>query len=275
MSVLCNDSFCLFVCLLEDVTASPHPTRSRSLRNNGEKDSSRLLNGSSLCDPRHSSSSNGSAKHPYSSFTRSHRDRNRVRVKDKFLPEDIWDHSSSDPLASLLTGRFDKSALMRSQSLISRKPSEVLPGRIEDSRGSIDRQSNGNGILPIGSKPSGVQKPFEKEFPSLGTEEKQDTTGIRRVLSPGSSSSIQGLPIGNSGFLGGEKWTSALAEVPTILANNSTGHSSLQQNVVMSSNSAAGLNMAEALSHPPTRVGVTPQVKYILSLVCLSNLLWQ
>ncbi|KAL8459548.1 hypothetical protein ACS0TY_036881 [Phlomoides rotata] len=250
----------------EDVTSSAHPTRSRSLRSNGEKDSSRLLNGSSFCDSRHSSSSNGSAKHPYSSFTRSHRDRNRVRVKDKFLPEDIWDHSSSDPLASLLTGRFDKSALRRSQSLISRKPSEVLPGRVEDSRGSIDRQSNSNGVLSRGSKSSGIQKPFEKEFPSLGTEEKQDTTGIRRVLSPGSSSSIQSLPIGNSGFLGGEKWTSALAEVPTILANNSTSHSSLQQNVVMCANSAsgtscaAGLNMAEALSHPPARAGVTPQL---------------
>ncbi|KAG8389726.1 hypothetical protein BUALT_Bualt01G0008700 [Buddleja alternifolia] len=248
--------------------SSMHSTRNRSFRSNGEKDSPRFLDRSSSSNSRHSLSSNGSAKHPYSSFTRSHRDKNREREKEKSLSDDIWDHVSSDPLASILTSRADRSGFRRSQSLVSRKPGEVLPRKVEDSKSVISNQSSSNGVRSGGSNLMGIQKSaFEKDFPSLGTEEKQDMTGIRRVLSPGLSSAIQNLPIGNSGFLGGEKWTSALAEVPTSLANNGMSHSSLQQCVVTASSSAsggppnnAGLNMAEALSQPPARVRATPQL---------------
>ncbi|KAI3460613.1 hypothetical protein Pfo_017276 [Paulownia fortunei] len=250
-----------------DISSSTHSTRSRSLRSNSEKDSSRFLDRSSLCDSRRSSSSNGSPKHPYSSFTRSHRDKNRIREKEKSLSEDNWDHGSSDPLVSILTSEVERSGFRCSQSLVSKKPGEVLPHRVDDSKNSIGRQSSSNAVLSWGSNPSGIQKSaFEKDFPSLGTEEKQDMTGIKRVLSPGLTYAVQSLPVGNSVFLGGEKWTSALAEVPATLANNGMGHSPLQQNVVTFATSAsgascaAGLNMAEALSQPLARVRATPQL---------------
>ncbi|XP_011097603.1 uncharacterized protein LOC105176476 isoform X2 [Sesamum indicum] len=235
--------------------------RSRSSRSNNEKDSPRYLDRSSSSSSRRSSTSNGSAKHPYSSFSRSYRDKNRDREKDKSLSEDIWNNDSPDPLASILTSRVERSTMRRSQSLVSRKPGEPLPRAVEDSRMSA------NSVLQGANNLSSVQKAeFEKDFPSLGTEEKQGATGIRRVLSPGLSSAVRNLPTGNSGFLGGEKWTSALAEVPATLANSGMGHTPFQQTGVTFSNSSSGvcsttaLNMAEALSQPVARVRATTQL---------------
>ncbi|KAL3634742.1 hypothetical protein CASFOL_021796 [Castilleja foliolosa] len=219
--------------------SSMHSPRNRTVRSNSEKDSSRFPDRNPLSESRRSSSSNNgsSAKHPYSSFTRSPRNRSRVREKEKPFSDDIWDyHGSFDPLASILTSGVERIGFRRSKSLVSRKPSA------EDSKKS--------------SSSSGISKStLGKDFPSLGAEEKHNTTGICRVLSPGSSSSVQSLPLGNSGFLGGEKWTSALAEVPAILVNNSVGHS---QNAVTSC--TGGLNMAEVLSQSPARVRAAPEL---------------
>lgn len=246
---------------LSDISSSAHSTRNRSFRSNNEKESSRFLQRSSSSNSRRSSSSNGSAKHPYSSFSRSHWDRNRDREKEKSIAEDIWEHDSSDPLASILTSRVERSALRRSQSLVSRKTGEPSPRRVET------KPISGNGVLSRGSNLNVIQKSvFEKDFPSLGTEDKQGAAGIRRVSSPGLSSAVQSLPVGSSGFLGGEKWTSALAEVPATVANNGTGHSPLQHNISTFPNSSsgvsstAGLNMAEALSQPAARVHTNPQL---------------
>ncbi|KAL0323367.1 UNVERIFIED_CONTAM: hypothetical protein Sangu_1956000 [Sesamum angustifolium] len=126
-----------------------HSTRSRSIRSNSEKDSPRFLDRNSLSDSRRKSSSNGSSKHPYSSFTRSHRERNHDREKEKSLSEDILEHYSSDPFASISSSRIDRSAFKRSQSLVSRKAGEVLPRRIEDSRNSISSQSSSNEVPSI------------------------------------------------------------------------------------------------------------------------------
>ncbi|KAL0288321.1 UNVERIFIED_CONTAM: hypothetical protein Scaly_2734100 [Sesamum calycinum] len=244
-----------------DVSISANSMRSRSSRSNNEKDSPRYLDRSSSSNSRRSSSSNGSAKHPYSSFSRSYRDKNRDREKEKSLSQDIWNNDSSDPLASVLTSRVERSTMRRSQSLVSRKPGEPLPRAVEDSRMSA------NSVLQGANNLSSIQKAeFEKDFPSLGTEEKQAATGIRRVLSPGLSSAVRNLPTGNSGFLGGEKWTSALAEVPATLANSGMGHTPFQQTGVTFSSStsgvcsATGLNMAEALSQPAARVRATTQL---------------
>ncbi|KAL2241811.1 UNVERIFIED_CONTAM: hypothetical protein Sindi_0299100 [Sesamum indicum] len=244
-----------------------HSTRSRSIRSNSEKDNPWFLHRNSSSGSGQNPSSNGSSKHPYSSFTRSHRDRNHDREKEKSLSEDIWEHYSSDPFASISTSRIERSAFKHSQSLVSRKACEVLPRWVEDSRNSISSQSCCNSVLSVGSNSSGIQKPiFEKDFPSLGTEEKLDMTGIRRVLSPGLTSSVQSLPIGKSVFQGGEKWTSALAEVPAILADDGMDHSYFQQNVSRFPTSAsgtsctAGLNMAEALSQPPAQVRTASQL---------------
>ncbi|XP_073305790.1 uncharacterized protein [Primulina huaijiensis] len=240
-----------------DVFSSLNSIRGKPSRSDSEKGRPDFVDRNASFNSRLSSSSNGSGKHPYSNFTRSRRDKNFDREKEKSLSMDIWDH---DSLASILTSRVDNSALKQSHSLVSRKPGEVLAHRADDSRNGI----NHYGIHNAGSISRGIQKnTFEKDFPYLGTEEKHDVTGVRKILSPGLGSAVQNLPIGNPGFLGGEKWTSALAEVPASLTNNGTDHSTPQQSLgtLMSSasgaSSTASLNMAEALSQSPARVHVS------------------
>ncbi|XP_042041111.1 uncharacterized protein LOC121786534 isoform X1 [Salvia splendens] len=245
---------------LSDASSSVHSTRSRPFRSNSEKESSHYLQRSSSSNSRRSSGINGSTKHPYSSFSRSHWDRNRDREKEKSISDDIWEH---DPLESILNSRVERNSLRRSQSLVSRKTGEPSPRRVDKKDSPISE----NGALSRGSNLNVIQKSvFEKDFPSLGTEDKQGVAGIRRASSPGLSSAVQSLPVGSSGFLGGEKWTSALAEVPAAVANNGTGHSHAQQNVSTFPNSSsgvsvmAGLNMAEALSQPAARSHANPQL---------------
>nr|GLL44048.1 uncharacterized protein LOC109175794 [Ipomoea trifida] len=239
-------------------------TRNRSSRSINDKDSprSQFLDRSSSSNSRRSLSSN-SSKHPYSSFTRSHRDKNHDREKERSANLELWESNSPDPFGSLLTSRVEKNSLRRSQSLVSRKPGELVPRRTEDTKNGMNNiQNNANGVLSGGSNLNGDQKvSFEKDFPSLGTEEKP----VGRVSSPGLTSAIQSLPIGNTALLGGEKWTSALAEVPAIIGSNGVGNSSSQQtgSVILSPGTlgaSTGLNMAEALSQGPARARATSQV---------------
>ncbi|XP_042041118.1 uncharacterized protein LOC121786534 isoform X2 [Salvia splendens] len=202
---------------LSDASSSVHSTRSRPFRSNSEKESSHYLQRSSSSNSRRSSGINGSTKHPYSSFSRSHWDRNRDREKEKSISDDIWEH---DPLESILNSRVERNSLRRSQSLVSRKTGEPSPRRVDKKDSPISE----NGALSRGSNLNVIQKSvFEKDFPSLGTEDKQGVAGIRRASSPGLSSAVQSLPVGSSGFLG-------------------------------------GLNMAEALSQPAARSHANPQL---------------
>lgn len=251
--------------LHSDVTLSTLSSRNRSPRSVSDKDSPRsvFLDRSSSSNSRRSSSGT-SSKHPYSSFNRNHRDKNREREKERSGTIDLWDHDTSDPLGNILAGRVDKNSLRRSQSLVSRKPGEFLPRRTEDSKGGISSTHNsGNGIHSGGSSSfNGNQKAtFEKDFPSLGIEERQ----VSRVSSPGLSSAVQSLPIGNSALLGADKWTSALAEVPPIIGSIGMGSSASQQSVAAAptpsaSSGSASLNMAEALSQAPPRARATTQI---------------
>ncbi|KAK6917164.1 LOW QUALITY PROTEIN: hypothetical protein RJ641_017915 [Dillenia turbinata] len=50
--------------------------------------------------------------------------------------------------------------------------------------------------------------------------------------SPGLSSLMQSLPLGHLALIGGEGWTSALANVPPMVPNNTMGASSVQQTVL-------------------------------------------
>ena len=80
-----------------------------------------------------------------------------------------------------------------------------------------------------------------------------------------SAAASQTLPVGSSALIGGEGWTSALAEVPTIIGSSSTGSLTLQQTVSPTSGSvltstSSGLNMAEALAQTPSRARSAPQV---------------
>nr|GMD79304.1 mediator of RNA polymerase II transcription subunit 1-like [Ipomoea batatas] len=238
--------------------------RNRSSRTINNKDSPHapFLERSSSSNSRRSLSSN-SSKHPYSSFTRSHRDRNHDKEKERSFVGDLWNPSSSDPFGSIITGRVEKISLRRSQSLVTRKPGDLLPRRTEDSKNGMNIiQSSGNGVLLGGSNLDGVHKAsFERDFPSLGADDKPAS----RVSSPGLGSAVQSLPIGNSALLGSEKWTSALAEVPAIIGSNGMGNSSTQQTVSGTptlgvSGASTCLNMAEALSQVPARARVTPQV---------------
>lgn len=249
---------------------SSYPTWNRCSKSNSEKDSQRPAflerNHTSI---RRSSGSNGSAKHPYSNFNRSHRDRNREKDKDRSITGDLLDHYSSDPLENILT-RSVESSLRRSQSLVSRRTGELLTHRTEDSRNCINNhQYSTNGILSGGGNLSSIQKAtFDKDFPSLGNEDKQGGSGIGRVSSPVLSTAVQSLPVFNSGLLGGEKWTSALVEVPSIIGSTTIGSSSAQQSAVATPSSGAlsamaGLNMAEALSQSPQHARAIPQVIFL------------
>lgn len=245
-------------------------SRNRSSKNTGDFDSSRsaFLDRTSSASSRRSSI-NGSAKHAYSSFNRNHRDKDRDREKDRSNFGDHWDRDGSDPLANLFSGRIERDTLRRSHSMVSRKQGETLPRRVaaDTKSGGSSNHNNGNGALSVGSVGSSIQKAvFDKDFPSLGAEEKQGIAEIGRVSSPGlGATASQSLPVGSSALIGGEGWTSALAEVPSVIGSSSAGSSSAQQTIAatsgsVSSSTAAGLNMAEALAQAPSRARSTPQV---------------
>lgn len=212
------------------------------------------------------SSSNGSAKHAYSSFNRSHRDKDRERDKERLIYGDLWDRDSSDSLGNILSSRMEKD-LRRSHSLVARKQSELLPRRVSmDSKiNTNSNHSNGNGVLSGVSPGTSIKKTvFEKDFPSLGSEERQGVPDVGRVSSPGLSSAGQSLPVGNSTLIGGEGWTSALAEVPPIIGSSGPGTFSAQTGSTTTLSAppsvTAGLNMAEALAQAPSRARTAPQV---------------
>ncbi|KAH7567839.1 hypothetical protein ACOSP7_009978 [Xanthoceras sorbifolium] len=251
-----------------DVSPLVHQTRNRNSKSISDFDTRHLafLDRTASSNSRRSSS-NGSAKHAYSSFNRSHRDKDREREKERLSYGDFWDRDSSDPLGNILSNRTEKDTLRRSQSMVSRK--ELLPRRVavDSKNGSNNNQSNGNGLHSGVNAGSNIKKSvFEKDFPSLGSEEKQGVPDVGRVSSPGLSTAVQSLPVGNSALIGGEGWTSALAEVPPIIgSSSSSGTFSAPQTGVATALSGppsamTGLNMAEALAQAPSRTRTSPQL---------------
>ncbi|KAK9270128.1 hypothetical protein L1049_025704 [Liquidambar formosana] len=248
-----------------DVPSLAHSTRNRFSKSSSDFDSPRpaFLDRSASSNSRRSSSSNGSLKHAYSSFSRSHRDKDRDREKERSVIGDHWDRDYFDSLGNILT----KDTLRRSNSMVSRKQGEVLTRRVamDPRNGCNSNHQNGNVALPGGGIGSSIQKAaFEKDFPSLGTEERQGVPDIGRVSSPGLGTSVQSLPVGSSALIGGEGW-SALAEVPMVIGSNSMGGPSVQQTAAATlvsgaPSTMAGLNMAEALAQAPSRVRTAPQL---------------
>ncbi|GLU00997.1 hypothetical protein SLE2022_183260 [Rubroshorea leprosula] len=252
-----------------DVSSPTHHLRNRNSRSTSDFDSPRsaFLDRTSSSNSRRSSS-NGSAKHAYGSFGRNHRDKDRERDKERSSFGDNWDKDSSDALGSILASRVEKNALQRSHSMVSRKHGDLFPRRVtaelKDTGNS--NHGNGNGLLSgSGIVGNNIQKAaFEKDFPTLGTEEKQGIPDIPRVSSPCLGLAVQSLPISNSALIGGERWTSALAEVPTLVGTSSSGSLSVLQTVSASasgpSSAVNGLNMAEALAQAPSRTRADPQL---------------
>ncbi|KAI7745345.1 hypothetical protein M8C21_027957, partial [Ambrosia artemisiifolia] len=218
--------------LQSDDQSASSSLRRKPLIKSGDNESGRSTSTTSSYF-RRPSSSNGRLR-SYGSFGR--RDWDRDKSKEKFENR----YRDSDPLGSILPSRFEKDGLRRSLSNLSAKHGESW------SRKAVgEKNSRNNGKFP-----------FEEDFPFLGSEEKQVDSEIGRVPSPGLSSAIQSLPVGSSAGIGGDVWTSALAEVPVMVGTNGPPTSiSAATNVV-----ATGRNMAETLAQGPPRVQTPPQL---------------
>eukprot|EP00268_Persea_americana_P038358 TRINITY_DN3794_c0_g2_i2.p1 TRINITY_DN3794_c0_g2~~TRINITY_DN3794_c0_g2_i2.p1 ORF type:complete len:616 (-),score=162.84 TRINITY_DN3794_c0_g2_i2:713-2560(-) len=246
------------------------PTRNRSSVSSSDHDSPRssaFMDRTSSSYFRRSSSTNGSMMHDkepsvysrnYSSF-RSHRDRDWDKDLDFRLVEPrSRDHSDSLLSANILTSRIEKDTLRRSQSMISGKRGEGWPKRVGNDLS--------NGIHTGGNIISNKHKSsFDRDFPTLGAEEKQGVPEIGRVSSPGLSTACQSLPMGTMSVIGGDGWTSALVELPATVGSNSTILHSVQQTAPASSTAvhpsiSTGLNMAETLAQAPSRARAVPQI---------------
>ncbi|CAA3002417.1 Hypothetical predicted protein [Olea europaea subsp. europaea] len=220
---------------------------------------------------RRSSSSNGSTHlRSYNSFNRNHRD--GVWVKDAYdsgdkersVFGDCRRQDFSDQLGKILSTSFERDGLRLSHSMVSRKHGDNWPKKIliDSSNAS---GNNSNGLVSKNSPIGSVNKAsFERDFPSLGAEERSAAPDVVKVASPGLSAVIQSLPVGTSAVIGGEKWTSALAEVPVLAGSSGTGVSSQQapplNSVTMALSMTTGLNMAEAVAQGPPRAQTTPQL---------------
>ncbi|KAF8714880.1 hypothetical protein HU200_027414 [Digitaria exilis] len=182
----------------------------------------------------------------YSSFGR----HNRERVQEK--DPDFRDRESKlvqpeDPLRdgfeSFSSCRSEKDRLNRTRSKVS----------VSNRSGvSLD-----NGNIP--KKDTGGIS-FEREFPHLGSEDKNGKQEIARVPSPGISTPIQSIPLVTA-----EGWNSVLAEVPihsdpsmnSISSTSSPSGSSKQTEV---SNSGSALSMAETVMQSPLKISTAPQL---------------
>ncbi|XP_031497404.1 uncharacterized protein LOC116262305 [Nymphaea colorata] len=247
---------------------------------------------------RRSSSSNGSLMHDkdtpsysrtYNSFGRNHRgyayeldkdiarfdrskDRERDWEKDRTTLGDLRDRDRDyvDPLTNNVVGsRLEKETLCWSQSTISGKKGERSDSKVK--RPGNDLGGTNNGLVNSGGLVSSMYKAtFERDFPSLGSDDKHGRLGtgapdICRVPSPGLTTVAQGLPLGSASVIGGDGWTSALVEVPVIIGSNSSLIPSAQQTSSVNAasvppNTHTGLNMAETLAQAPARARSTPQL---------------
>lgn len=218
---------------------------------------------------RRSSSSNGSGHlRSNSSFGRQHdRDWERntydSRERDRSIMGDRRRRDFSEGSGTTLLSKYERDGFRRSHSMVSGKNADTWHKKlVTDSSSTVG--DNANGSLKKSSSIGGVKKTFlERDFPSLGAEERSVIPEVGRVPSPGLSSAIQSLPIGSSTIINGEKWTSALAEVPVLVGNNGNGISPVQQSASPSSTSVAigtatSLNMAEAVAQAPNRGQTTP-----------------
>ncbi|XP_057803911.1 uncharacterized protein LOC131019384 isoform X1 [Salvia miltiorrhiza] len=257
----------------DDHPASRAARNKSSLNGNGHdfRQSSSSERTTSLYFRRSSSSNSSGNFRSHNSFGRNQRDKNWE--KDAY---DSRNHDNSflggrrhqnflDPLGEPLLGKLGRDGLRRSQSMISGKRGDAWPKKSAADSGSGSVKIS-NGLFTKGGPVSGVSKAsFERDFPSLGVDEKAVISDIGRVPSPGLSTAIQSLPIGTSASLAGEKWTSALAEVPMLVGSNGTASLSVLQAASSSSTSVAlgsttSLNMAEAVAQGPSRVQTTPQL---------------
>ncbi|KAL1544401.1 hypothetical protein AAHA92_21258 [Salvia divinorum] len=220
---------------------------------------------------RRSSSSNSSGHlSSHSSFGRQHdRDweRNTYDSRDREISimRDRRRQDSSDRSGANLLSKYERDGFSRSHSMVSGNNVGTWHKKaITDSSTTVGTKANG--LLITSRSIGGVKKTFlEKDFPSLGSEERTVIHEVGRAPSPGLSSAIQGLPLGSSTIANGGKWTSALAEVPVLVGSNSNVISPVQQSSTRSSTyvalgSGTNLNMAEAVAQAPNRGETSPSL---------------
>jgi len=183
----------------------------------------------------------------YSSFGRHNRE--RVQEKDPdFRDQDSKLIQPEDPLRdgfeSFSSCRSEKDRLNRTRSKVSVSNRAV---GVSLDNGNLSKKDTG-----------GIS--FEREFPHLGSEDKNGKQDIGRVPSPGISTPIQNIPL----ITASEGWNSVLAEVPlsdpsinSISSSLSPAGSSKQTEV---SNSGSVLSMAETVMQSPLKISTTPQL---------------
>ncbi|CAM8938535.1 unnamed protein product [Rhodiola kirilowii] len=235
-----------------DVPLLANSVRNKPSRSFTEVDNSHaIFDRSSSINSRRNASSNGSSKHPYSSFSRSHRD--TEHEKERSALGSFWEHDSFDPLG--------KDSMRRTRSMASRKQGDLLPRRVASDSQTIESNIHLHRNGPAARDKSANSLPkvlFEKDFPSLGAEEKQGVPNVVRVASPGLAAHT--LPIGTSALIG-EGW-SALAEVPVVTGSNNSAQTIHQPVVtsVSSSSASGGLNAASGVSNTNSGVSNTALV---------------
>lgn len=213
---------------------------------------------SSLSAPyTRSVSSNGSVGHDrgYSSFGRSHRDRERNRDRDRDRNRDrdrdrerdsVLDNGYCDYSDPIRSTRAERDLPRRSLSLVVGVPvGPPVPRR------PVSTLSNGVGSSSVAS--------FDKEFPSLGAEDKAGMSDVGRVNTPAFATGIQSPLPGLS-----DGWTSALVEAPGRVRSNgaqvSSGVQTAASMTSVASSTSTGLSMAAALTQAPARAHMAPQL---------------
>ncbi|OAY68585.1 hypothetical protein ACMD2_14996, partial [Ananas comosus] len=178
-------------------------------------------------------------------FERSNRERDRDRdfdLLDRSACNGFHDHSES-----FLSSQSENDILRQSRSVVSGEG----PGS--------------NSINGVHSKDSIVGASFEKEFPTLGSEEKNRRQDVGWVPSPGGNTPIQSISLGL------ESRDSAVATIPTTTGANGLGFSSISRAASVSQVPApviastglstnTGLNMAETVAQAPSRARTPPQL---------------
>ncbi|CAM8942380.1 unnamed protein product [Rhodiola kirilowii] len=216
-----------------------------------------FLNCSSSSNSRSYCNSNVSSKHPYGSFSRSHRDKERDREKVRSAFGDVRDRDCFDPQR--------KESFRCSSSMISRKQEILLL-----QRGASGFKNNDTNNHPYTGyhdedfiNKSIKKAAFEKKLPTIPVNEMQGVPDIIRAASPVLTVAIQGSPIGTSAMVG-EGW-SALADVPVVVGADNVGVPHVHQPLEVSSTCEAStpdtdLNMAEALAQSPVPIHAASQV---------------
>lgn len=186
----------------------------------------------------------------YASFGRSNRDRGG----EKDSESRNWESRLGPPDDPLYDGFKPFSSCRPERDRLNHTRLKV------DTLNQAVGESLDNGVRSVSRKVSGGVS-FEREFPHLGSDDKNGKQDVGRVPSPGISTPIQSMPLGTA--LDGR--SSVLAEVPVLSGPTNcpvpssllrTG-SSKQMEVP---NCGTALSMAETVMQAPLKISTTPQL---------------